>query len=100
MSIVTEEDFVRAVCSRLDASIADLDPAVTTRLDLLREAALRPASPETRIFAPDTLVEDVRHSLIADSVLPAEINARLDAARKEAVARMHKRASNPLLVLG
>ena len=100
MSILTEEEFVRAICSQLDASIAHLDPAVTARLDQLREAALAPVAHAAQVPVSDRFAADVRSTLNTKAELPADINARLDAARRQAVARMQQRASNPLLVLG
>jgi len=99
MSILTDDDFVRAICSQLDASIAHLDPAVTARLDQLREAALVPVAHTPRAAVSDTLAENVRNTLNTEAALPADINVRLDAARRRAVARMQQRSSYPLFVL-
>jgi len=100
MSNFNEAEFINAIRARLDDSIAHLDPALSGKLDRSRESAVLPLTQSAQVRANDSLAQHVHTALNSDSPLPADINARLDAARQQAVARLQRREQNPLQILG
>ena len=102
MNNLQEDILVQAICSHLDASITQLDPAIETRLDSMREAALASQSrvAESNPAATEAaLVQNVRSRLQEIPALDPAIKSRLDAARRQAVSRLQQRQSSPLQTL-
>ena len=96
MSTLDEDQFVKAICAQLDASNAQLDPALVTRLDQMRKAALAVQFAHTGNAAHDTLLQDIRDTLQSAPELSPVLVSRLDAARKLAVAKMRQRQASPV----
>ena len=92
MNAIEEEIFIRTICSQLDASVEQLGPLLTERLQQARQSAI---SRHVSLFAKDSsraeLLDDVRHVLDRTESLSPDINAQLDVARRLAVAELQRR---------
>jgi len=94
MNKLDEEQFLQEIRSRLDRSISDLDPSLSSRLDQIRGQAL--ITPQHSVSIDDEpLVDSVLNTLEDNEALPPPIEQRLDQIRNNAVARMGSENSQP-----
>lgn len=87
MNKLEENRFVQEICQRLDASIEHLDPSISARLDSSRQDALQ-SKLQSIDKEADSLAQKVRRELNDNTGVSAEIEARLDQIRQQAIARL------------
>lgn len=87
MNKLEENIFLQEICQQLDASIAHLDPLIRARLDSSRHTALH-----GKLLAidedGDSLTQRVAEELSDNAGISAEIEAKLDQIRHQAIARL------------
>jgi len=83
----TDEQLVALICAELDRQTASLHPNLQARLDEIREQALQQAT-LARNAEEQTLAAAARDALDRDGEPGADIAARLDAIRGEALTRL------------
>ena len=75
MNAFEEETFIRTICSQLDASVEQLDPLLTERLQQARQSAIsRHVSVIDKDLSRAVLLDDVRHVLDRTESLSPDIN--------------------------
>jgi len=86
MNSLDEDKFVAHICERLDRSIEDLEPTLRSRLDSVRESALK-LQPGASSFQEDEelLVDSILTRLDDQAELPEGISNRLNQIRMEAI---------------
>lgn len=87
MNKLEESTFLEEICQRLDASIAHLDPSICARLDSSRHTALH-GELLTIDGDRDSLAQRVQEELNDNTGISAEIEAKLDQIRQQAIARL------------
>ncbi|NKB34287.1 MAG: hypothetical protein GKR91_14445 [Pseudomonadales bacterium] len=87
MNKLDEPEFLAEIRSRLDRSTADLNPAMTVRLDQMREQALNTPRIQ-QVVDDESLVDGVLNTLDDNEELSPVIEQRLDQIRQKALAKM------------
>ena len=92
MNKLSDQQFIEEIRTRLESSIAQLDPSINERLDSMRRQAM--ALESVGVGAEEeTMVVNVRKKLDENGLVAPEIEARLDHIRQQAIARMKTPAS-------
>lgn len=91
MNKLDDKEFLQEIRTRLDRSIAHLDPAINERLHAMRRQAISPARVITSAN-DESLVVSIRQ-VLDSSAITADIEARLNQIRTQAVARLHTTAT-------
>ena len=87
MNKLNDDQFVEKICSYLDRSLEDIDPAYSTRLDEIRSSAFsqRPAIAQDDEVLLDSIVTRSEDQ----APLSNDIEQRLNQMRREAVTRVN-----------
>lgn len=95
MNRLDEKILIAEICSRLDASVAGLEPAIIARLENMRHTALDTDRSTSMLDIDANLALHVSQTLDSDSDISPMISARLDDARRNAIAQMSSRQGEP-----
>ena len=94
MNTLNDQQLIEEICTRLDRSIARLDPSISDRLDAMRRQVLDVGS-ESVGAEEHSLVLNVRNKLDESASVAPEIEARLDQIRQQAMVRLQTPATKP-----
>lgn len=87
MNKLNDQQLIEDIRTRLDSSIAHLDPSIGERLDSMRRQAI--ALESVSVSAEEeSIVLNVRSKLDESLSVAPEIKARLDQIRQQAIARL------------
>lgn len=98
MNQLSEEEFIKEVCLRLDRSIASLDLNIESRLTAARVSALSlepDLSGNDQQLEDDFLLEGVLNTLEENQSVSPEIEHKLDQIRHRAIAQLAEQETNP-----
>lgn len=88
MNNSNEEKFIANIRERLDRSIEDLEPTLNSKLNSIRESALKRQSEASSSAQDEELLIDSMLTRLDDQPeLPDDVSRRLDQMRMEAVRR-------------